>query len=96
MISEEVYSEFVANIDELLKSPSTMDWILAAELREGLEQLNRQGRREDGGHPGRGDWPPGQGGWPPGQDHGPVGSHDEPVSSHDQLPAEDDGPAASG
>ena len=31
VISEEVHSEFVTNIDELLKSPSTMDWILAAE-----------------------------------------------------------------
>jgi hypothetical protein len=29
-----VYAEFTANIDELLRSPSTMDWILAAELRE--------------------------------------------------------------
>ena len=27
VISEEIHSEFVANIDELLKSPSTMDWI---------------------------------------------------------------------
>jgi CPA1 family monovalent cation:H+ antiporter len=33
-ISEDVYAEFTANIDELLRSPSTMDWILAAELRE--------------------------------------------------------------
>ncbi|MFC2037301.1 hypothetical protein ACFLYD_04935 [Chloroflexota bacterium] len=28
--------------DELLRSPSTMDWILAAELREGLEKLSPQ------------------------------------------------------
>jgi hypothetical protein len=33
-ISEDVYAEFTANIDELLRSPSTKDWILAAELRE--------------------------------------------------------------
>ncbi len=37
-ISEEVYAEFTANIDELLRSPSTMDWILAAELRDRSEQ----------------------------------------------------------
>ena len=49
MISEEIHSEFVANIDELLKSPSTMDWILAAELREGLEQMAREKPAEDAG-----------------------------------------------
>jgi hypothetical protein len=38
-ISEEVYLEFAANIDALIKSPSTVDWVLAAELREGLEDL---------------------------------------------------------
>ena len=87
VISEEVHSEFVANIDELLKSPSTMDWILAAELREGLDHLNRQARGEDVGSshepPGPGDWPPSRddwppGGGPPGQDYGPVGPDDMP------------------
>ena len=39
VLSEEVYTDFVANIDELMRSPSTMDWILAAELREGLDSL---------------------------------------------------------
>jgi CPA1 family monovalent cation:H+ antiporter len=39
VISEEVYADYVANIDELLRGPSTMDWILAAELKEGLENL---------------------------------------------------------
>jgi CPA1 family monovalent cation:H+ antiporter len=42
VISEEVHSEFTAHIDELSKSPSTMDWILSAELREGLEQMSRE------------------------------------------------------
>lgn len=35
-ISEEIYLELAANIDALMRSPSTMDWVLAAELREGL------------------------------------------------------------
>nr|NIV34884.1 hypothetical protein [Anaerolineae bacterium] len=84
VISEEVHSEFVANIDELLKSTSTMDWILAAELREGLEQMNRQARRTDAGQDG---WPPGHGGWPPGQDHGPVGPDHEPAGPDDESAA---------
>jgi hypothetical protein len=33
-ISEDVYAGFTANIDELLRSPSTMDGILAVEPRE--------------------------------------------------------------
>ena len=49
VISEEVHVDFVANIHELPNSPSTMDWILAAELREGLEHMNRQARRTDAG-----------------------------------------------
>lgn len=39
IISEEVYADFMADIDELLRDPSTLDWILAAELREGLDSL---------------------------------------------------------
>ena len=38
-ISEEVYGQFAADIDEHLRNPTTMDWILSAELREGLDSL---------------------------------------------------------
>ncbi len=43
VLSEEVYSDFTSNIDELMRSPSTMDWILAAELQEGLDNLPAEG-----------------------------------------------------
>lgn len=49
VISEEVYSKFDAEIDEFLRGPSTMDWILTAELREGLEQVNRDEPAEGAG-----------------------------------------------
>jgi hypothetical protein len=37
IISEEVCGQFTADIDEHLTDPTTMDWMLAAELREGLD-----------------------------------------------------------
>jgi CPA1 family monovalent cation:H+ antiporter len=43
VISGEVYVEFVGHIDELLRSPHMVDWILAAELEEGLEALSSEG-----------------------------------------------------
>jgi len=36
IISEEIYAQFTASIDELLRSSSTTDWILAAELRDSV------------------------------------------------------------
>lgn len=49
IISEEVYAEFTANIDELLRSPSTMDWVLAAELKETLDKDLADVRPAEGG-----------------------------------------------
>jgi len=49
VISEEVYADYVANIDELLRGSSTMDWILAAELKEGLENLPPEGEEAAAG-----------------------------------------------
>jgi len=37
VISEEVYAEFTNRIDELLRSSSTVDWILASELKEDFD-----------------------------------------------------------
>jgi hypothetical protein len=38
-ISEGVYDQFVADIDQHLRNPTTMDWIMSAELREGLDSI---------------------------------------------------------
>jgi CPA1 family monovalent cation:H+ antiporter len=42
IISEEVHSQFIARIDEALRQRSSQDWILSAELMEGLEDFLAQ------------------------------------------------------
>jgi CPA1 family monovalent cation:H+ antiporter len=38
-ISDEVYADFAGSIDEVLRNPATMDWVLAAELDPGSDEL---------------------------------------------------------
>jgi CPA1 family monovalent cation:H+ antiporter len=39
-ISEEVFSESIRQVDELMSSPSYMAWLLSAELKEGLGKVS--------------------------------------------------------
>jgi CPA1 family monovalent cation:H+ antiporter len=39
VLSEETYSQLVAEIDEILQRPSATDWVLSTEITQGLEDL---------------------------------------------------------
>ncbi len=51
-ISEEVYGQFTADIDEHLRNPTTMDWILSAEMRAGLDSLRTKSPPDEPPVPG--------------------------------------------
>jgi hypothetical protein len=62
IISEEIYGEFIARIDENLRRPEASDWTLSAHLMEALKELDHGALPDDVEHPGNSAKEPGSAG----------------------------------